>query len=320
MNSIYDPDYNRGFGFKSELEQEAVFIAHVAIAGVGGDGFQLGLKLARGGVQKFNIADPEDFERENANRVPGATYDTYGKNKAEVFADEVHKINPDAEVNVFTEGITAENIGAFLTGATLALDETELTHLELGTMLSDESRKRGIPDMLVMNVGFAAQVSSFHPDSRHSFRTLMGLPKDMPLDEVAEQKLDLSRCVPYLPMYADIKTLAALQDETDNPSLPSIGEGVDIASGIGSTQAFLHMVNGVSPRRPQPIWAPRMAYMDAYNFASGVTRFPRLSYYAHLGPMVLRNLLNLNPEAGYSKEDRARRAAVAEQMQVDSGQ
>jgi len=316
MNSINAPEFSRNYGFWNEDEQHAILAARVAIAGVGGDGYQLGLKLARMGVQTFDVADPEVFEPENANRVPGATVETYGKSKAEAFADDVRKINPEADVRTFTDGLTEENVEDFLSRATLAFDETELTHLELGTMLSDEAIKRGIPDVMVMNVGFAGQVTSFHPNGKYSFRNLMGIPKGMPLDEVKEQKLDLSRCLPYLPPYVDLKTLETVQNDPDAP-LPSIAQGVDVAAGLGGSQALLHMTRGVSKNRPEPIWAPHMGYMDAYNLKSGVTKHPRLSYYRHLGVMVARNALHLNPKANFAAEDRDRRTAVYEIEQAE---
>jgi molybdopterin/thiamine biosynthesis adenylyltransferase len=307
MHSVYSPEYSRNMGFWSEDEQAALMAASVAIAGVGGDGFQLGQKLARMGVQDFSIADPETFEPENVNRVPGATTQTYGHNKAQVFANMVHEINPDATVRVYTDGITPDNIEEFMSRATLAFDETELTHLDLGTMVSDQARERGIPNVLVMNVGFAAQFTSFRPEGRQSFRRLMGIPEDMPLDEVREQTLDLSRCLPYLPKYVDLETLKAVQTDPDAP-LPSIAQGVDIASAVASSQAFLHMTRGVKNNRPEPVWAPRFGYMDAMTLESGTIRFPRASFMYRGMVMTARNRLGMNPKANFSREDRDRQA------------
>jgi tRNA A37 threonylcarbamoyladenosine dehydratase len=86
MKSLDSPEFARNYGFWSEAEQQALLGARVAIAGVGGVGFQVGTKLARMGVASFSIADPEDFEPQNANRVPGATTATYGRSKRMSFA------------------------------------------------------------------------------------------------------------------------------------------------------------------------------------------------------------------------------------------
>lgn len=279
--------------------------SRVAIAGVGGDGFQLGLKLAQMGVQTFDIADPEVFEPENTNRVPGATNSTWGRKKAEVFEEKVKDINPNADVRIFETGVTVDNVEDFTNRATLLFDESELTYLHIGTSLARAARERGIPEVLVMNVGFSALVTSFKPGSKYTFEKMMGIPKDMPLEEVKGVEVDFSRCLPYVPKYGDIKTLESVRK---GASLPSIAQGVDVASAIGTSQAFLHMVRGLDNNRPEPVWAPRMAFIDAYSMQAGITRMPRLSHYHHLGRAVANNLLGRHSRAAYTEEDRQRRA------------
>jgi molybdopterin/thiamine biosynthesis adenylyltransferase len=302
MNSINTPEFSRNFGFWSPAEQQSIMGSHVAIGGVGGDGYQLGLKLARMGVGELSVA--EVFELENINRVPGATVDTVGRKKVDVFREDARKINPDIRVHIYDEGITEDNVDAFVQGTNLVLDETELTHLELGTMLARAARRANVPDMLVMNIGFAAQVTSFHPKGK-TFEDLMGIPREMPLDEVKEQPLNLARCVPYLPPYADIQTLKAVQE---GAPLPSISQGVDVASAMGASQALLHMTRDIEPNRPQPVWSPRIAYMDALTFKADVTRFPRLSHYRYLATMVGREMLHKNVKTRYAASDRKQRA------------
>jgi len=311
MWTVNSPEVERNYGFWNEEVQQAILDTHVAIAGVGGDGFQLGVKLARMGVQTFDIADPEVFEPQNVNRVPGASTETYGKNKAEVFKEEVLNINPDADVRIYTDGINEENIKEFMERANMVFDESELTMLHLGTMVAREARRRGIPDILVMNVGFAAQVTSFHPDSNWTFEKLMGIPKDAPLSEIRDMKVDLSRCVPYIPKYIDLDSLVAA---SNGAPLPSIAAGVDVAASMGESQALKHITDGIKGYE-KPIWAPRIAYQDSYGITQGITRFPRLSHIRSAGYMALRNKLGLNPKASYTDVDRARRqvAYAAEQ-------
>jgi molybdopterin/thiamine biosynthesis adenylyltransferase len=306
MSDINSAEFSRNYGFWNEREQKAIIDTKVAIAGVGGDGFQLGLKLARIGVQTFDIADPELFEPENANRVPGATTATYGRNKAEVFHEKVLDINPEADVRIFTDGVTEANVDEFTDRATLLFDESELTHLEVGAMLARASRERKIPDILVMNIGFAAVITSFNPESKWTFEKFMGIPQDMPLDEIRGRQVAFDRCLPYLPRYGDLNTLRAVQE---GAPLPSIAPGVDVASALGVTQALKHITIGTN-HREKPIWAPHVGYMDAYTLESGVTCHPRYSHYSYLARAVLNNLLGSSPAANYTNEDRARREAA----------
>ncbi len=295
----YESEFSRNLGFWSKAEQEALNSSTVALGGAGGDGFQLGYKLAMMGVRNFRVADPEVFEIENSNRVPGATRSNIGRNKAEVLAEWILNIRPGATVDVYPEGITADNVAGFVRGSNLAIDETELTYPEVGTALAREARRNGIPNLLVMNVGFSAIATSFEPNSAFTFERLMGLPENAPLSEISEMGVDFSRCLPYLPTYVDVESLIAVQN---GAKLPSIAQGVDIASGLGATEAFLHLTRHAGNRRRRPTWAPRFRFMDAYNGRSGSIRFPRIGYQLGAMTMAIRSRLGLNPKCEYPPE------------------
>jgi molybdopterin/thiamine biosynthesis adenylyltransferase len=308
--SFRSPEFSRNYGFWNEDEQKALIASTVAIGGVGGGGFQFGLKLARMGVSGFNIADPEVFEPQNANRVEGASVSTYGRNKAEVFRERVLDINPDARVALFTSGVTRESIDDFMAGAHLVIDESESTQPEIGVLIARAARARGIPDLMAMNVGFAAQVTSFAPTGPWTFERFMGLDEHMPLDEISGRSMDFARSLPYVPPYSDLRSLSAVRS-TDGAgssvSLPSLSVGIDLLSSIGSAQAFLHLTRGVSTRRRSPVWAPRMAYMDAYSFRARVLRAGRGSHLRHLLVAAARQKLGRNPLADYTVADIDRR-------------
>lgn len=72
--------------------------------------------LARMGIGKFTIADPDVFEIRNSNRQYGAMRSTNGQAKAEVMRNIVHDINPEAEIRAFCEPIGKENAATFLEG------------------------------------------------------------------------------------------------------------------------------------------------------------------------------------------------------------
>lgn len=309
--TISSPEFSRNYGFWSEDEQRALMAARVAIAGVGGDGFQLGLKLARMGVAQFSIADPEVFEPENVNRVEGAATSSFGRNKAEVFRERVLDINPEAEVAIFLDGVSKDNVKSFMRGASLVLDESELTKPEIGTVIARQARAQRIPDLLVMNVGFAAQITSFAPDSGWTFERFMGFTPETPLTEIAEAGVDLARCLPYIPAYTDLRSLKAVQGEAgaSPASLPSISIGVDLASAIGSAQAFLHLTASVSNRRRSPVWAPRVAYSDAYTLRTRILRAGRVSHVRHLLLAAGRQAARVNPLGSYTVADITRRAS-----------
>lgn len=302
--SEYNRANARNFGFWTEQEQERLSNAKIAIAGAGGDGFQLGYKLAMMGVGHINVADPEVFEQENSNRVFGATSSNCGRNKAEVFQEMVSELPRDIEINVFSDGVTQENVDEFMHNANLVIDESELRYPHIGTLLARKAIQYDTPELYVMNIGFAGVATSFKPDPSSGFERLMGIPTTMPLDEVADLTIPYSRMIPYIPNYANFNTFMSV---TEGASLPSVSPGVDAASAIGSTEALLHLAGDISGRRKRPVWSPRFRYLDAYTNKGGTIHFPRLSHHVGVVAMYARHKLGAAAPASYSLADLSRR-------------
>jgi hypothetical protein len=81
-------------------------------------------------------------------------------------------------------------------------------------------------------------------------------------------------------------------------SAPSIGPGVAMAAGIGSTQALLHLA-AAGNKRQKPVYAPRSLMVDAMTGKSKLIRHPVAAHYGSLAVMAARNVLKLNPKADY---------------------
>jgi molybdopterin/thiamine biosynthesis adenylyltransferase len=293
-------------GFWDDATQVAILNSSVAIGGTGGAGYMFGVEMARIGVQRFTIADPEVFEEVNSNRVIGVTVDTVGQNKATVLSEELKRINPDVKVRVFAEGITFENVQSFLDGSDLVLEATELSLPALGTMICREARRRGIPVLNVEYVGHGAQVTSFDPHGRMTFERMMGISGGVSasLDNIANQTIDTSRYLAYLPPYGDLKTLIAIRE---GAPLPSNMIGAGQAAQLGVAEAIKHLRQRAGLDGMKPTIAPEVRWIDAYTGKSGVTRHPRLSYYRHLAVAVIRNRLRLHEVASYGPAQRDQR-------------
>lgn len=306
MRTLDSPEIFRNMGFWNEATQQAILDTKFAIAGTGGAGYMVGLELARIGVQNFDIADPEDFDDVNSNRVMGVNVDTIGRNKAEVFQEELEKINPAAIVRPYKDGVTTDNLAEFMSQADIVLDATELSMPELGTMISREARARSMPVLNVEYVGHAGQVTAFDPHSKMTFERFMGIKggENAPLDEVAEQTLNPSRYLAYIPRYGDLKTLVAIQE---GASLPSNMIGAGTAAQLGVAEALKHIRRRAGIKGMNPIFAPEVRWYDAYTGEAGKTSHPRIAYYRHLARAVVRNQLGLHEEASYTVDARASR-------------
>lgn len=292
---IHNSRFERNSGFMSTNEMDLLTTSTVSIAGAGGDGGMLAVQLARLGVGSFKLADPDPFEIENINRQAVCTDKTIGVNKAHAVAAYVRDINPSIEVEVFDDGITRENAAAFVEGSTLLVDETEFTLQALGVMLAREARKRDIPTLTALNIGFGAMVTTFRPNGT-TLEKVLGFKEDQSIEEISKAEVALDRWLPYLPRYVDLKVFGKVA--SGEKSAPSIAPGVALAAGIGSTQALLNIFEGEN-NRPDPVYAPKALVVDAMSMQSKQVKFSRLSHYKHLAGIGVRNALKLHPQASY---------------------
>ena len=72
--------------------------AHVAVFGIGGVGGYTAEAIARAGIGKITLIDPDAVSVSNLNRQIIALRSTVGKNKAEAMKERIADINPDCTV------------------------------------------------------------------------------------------------------------------------------------------------------------------------------------------------------------------------------
>lgn len=153
--------FSRNIGWLLPEEAEVLKTKRVAIAGVGGVGGHYCEVLARLGICKFHIADPDSFEIVNFNRQNAAGISSLGKAKVDVIRDRILDINPQAEVLVFREGVTALNTNAFLKGVDLYLDGLDFFVMNERLELFRALRNKKIPAITVAPVGMGAALMVF---------------------------------------------------------------------------------------------------------------------------------------------------------------
>lgn len=303
-------------GFWNEATQQGLLDATVGIAGNGGTGNAFGLELARMGVQDFTIADPEVFDDVNSNRVMGARIDTIGRNKAEVLAEDILAINPDAKIRIFNEGISPDNVEDFIHDRDMVLNGLELKNPELPVMLWRAAVQRkigsqvvGVPIIDVEYIGHAGQATVFNPDGPLSYERSMGIKggESMPLDEIAEQKISASRYLSYLPPYGDLDTLKALNE---GAPLPSNMIGAGVAAQLGAAEVLKLVRRKIGEDGRAPTFAPKVRWYDAYTNKSGETNHPVFSHYKHLASVAVRNMLKQHEQASYTADERKARGDI----------
>jgi molybdopterin/thiamine biosynthesis adenylyltransferase len=170
----YSVAFSRNIGWLTEAEQERLRHKRVAIAGVGGvGGFHL-TTLARLGVGRFTIADPDRFELANFNRQAGAVMSTLGRAKVDVLADMARDINPECAIDVFSDGVTPQNLERFFEGVDLYVDGLDAFAFAPREMVFAHCAARGIPATTVAPLGMSAALMNFLP-GRMTFEEYFGL-------------------------------------------------------------------------------------------------------------------------------------------------
>jgi len=292
-----DSRFSRNLGFMSEAEQQRLIDSTVSIAGAGGGGGMLAVQLARMGIGEIRLADPETFDVENINRQACATMDSIGENKAEAVSKYLNSINPEINLKVYPEGVSQENVDEFISGSNLLIDEAEFTLHAIGVMMARKARAQNIPGLMAINIGFGMEVTTFHPNGK-TYESVLGLSETATIEELEATEVPIERWLPYVPPYGDMDVLKAVA--SGEKSAPSIGIGVNIASAVGASQAFLNLVQDIGNNRPKPVYAPKFLAMDALTGESKLIRYPRMATKIQLARMALNNVLNRNPSTNYA--------------------
>lgn len=120
----------------------------------------------------LRLADFDTIELSNLNRIPASVLDI-GINKAVVVARRIAELDPYLPVDVFTDGLTADNMDEFFSGLDLVIEECDSLDIKLTLRL--EARRRGIPVLMETSDRGLFDVERFdlEPD-RDLFHGLLG--------------------------------------------------------------------------------------------------------------------------------------------------
>lgn len=269
MKFDYDSAFARNKGLINTKAQKYLRSACVGIVGLGGTGGGQALALARMGVGKFSIADPDVFELVNFNRQLGATMKTLGRPKTEVIKEMILEINPEAEVRVFSEGITDQNTSNFLRHVDVVVDSLDFRCLNERKMLYRQARYAGRYVFTAPPLGFGFSVLSFdwHPTAI-TFEDYFGLKPDMDHEESMVRFICGLSPKPYMARYLD-RSLEAL---------PSISAAPFMVAGAIASEVTNHLLE--SSAKPAPYVYQfdakrRKFYSGTYNHKSIRNRFFR---------------------------------------------
>ena len=245
--------FSRNRGLISDDEQRRLAHCRVVVAGCGGVGGSHAVALARLGIGRFRITDPDSYSVGNFNRQVGATIHTVDRNKAEVIAEMIAAINPCAEVEVIPGGINPANVGQFVADADLVIDGVDFFALRARRTLFTSAWAAGIPAMTAAPLGFSATVQTFAPGGM-SFDEYFDISDDQPyFDQIVNFLLGLAPAALHLP-YTD---LSGVDPKTGRG--PSSVVGVQMAACLVGAQAVKVLLD-----RGNVQLCPHYVQFDAY--------------------------------------------------------
>lgn len=249
----YEKAFSRNIGWVTQSEQQALRGKCVAIAGLGGVGGAHLLTLTRLGIGAFHIADFDTFDIANFNRQVGATTGSLGRRKTEVLAEMAHGINPELRLTVFEEGVTAQNLDAFLDGVDLYVDGLDFFAFSARRMVFPGCAQRGIPATTAAPLGMGAALLNFLPGG-------MTFEEYFRWNGCSEEQMALRFLIGLSPAMLQRGYLVD-RDAVDFKACkgPSTSMACELCAGMAAIEALKILLH-----RGEVAAAPRGVHFDAY--------------------------------------------------------
>ncbi|HUX65343.1 ThiF family adenylyltransferase [Sulfuricella sp.] len=259
----YDEAFSRNIGWLTRQEQQQLRQKRVAIAGLGGVGGTHLLTLCRLGIGKFHLAEFDTFDLVNFNRQAGATVSTLGLGKLEVMIRQALDINPDLDITGFADGVTSDNLDAFLDGVDIYVDGLDFFAFQARQQVFAACETKNIPAVTAAPLGMGAAVLNFLPGG-------MSFNNYFRLDDGPEAEKPLRFLMGLAPVRLQMGYLADPSAvDLANRKGPSTIMACQLCAGVAATEA-LKILLGRGPVRT----APKGYHFDAYRNKLALTWRP----------------------------------------------
>ncbi len=157
---------------------------------------------AQGLCGELRLADFDQLELSNLNRVPATVFDI-GLNKAEVVARRIAELDPYLLVRIFDSGLTLDTTDEFLDGLDVVVDECD--SLDMKAIVREQARAREIPVLMATSDRGLIDVERFDLDPQRPI--LHGLLGN--LDPASLARMTIGEKVPSLLRFLEAQHLSA---------------------------------------------------------------------------------------------------------------
>lgn len=171
-------------------EQQQLADASVGIAGMSvGSNVLTALSLL-GPFRELRVADGDRLDVTNMNRIRSAVTEI-GLPKVIRAAREVKELDPWAQIELFNEGMSEENLEQFLEGLSVVVDEMD--DLRLKALLRVAAKKRGLPVVMATDAGNNCIMDIERFDLDTEMPIFHGRLQPNELDSLINEKADPAR-------------------------------------------------------------------------------------------------------------------------------
>lgn len=259
----YETAFSRNLGWVTQDEQQTIRNAKLAICGAGGVGAWHAINHARIGFSRFSLADFDEYDIENFNRQACAKMSTVKRLKVEALAEELLDINPEAQIDIFEEGVHTDNVDAFLSDSDVYLDGLDFFAIDARRLLFAACEAKNIPAITAAPLGFGTSFLCFDEQSM-TFEEYFGFEGKSELEQFARFYLGLSPKAAHSSYLIEPERLNLTAKKG-----PSLNPGCMQASATISANT-LKLILG----RGEVVRAPSSVQFDAWLNSSDITTLP----------------------------------------------
>jgi molybdopterin/thiamine biosynthesis adenylyltransferase len=183
----------------TQKEQDIFYNSVIGIAGLSiGNSVALALVL-QGGAKHIKLADYDRLALSNTNRIRVGV-ENLGFLKVRMTARQIYAVNPYAEVELFEEGLTKENISSFFKGPpALDLVIDEIDNLAVKLLIREEAQRNAVPVVMAADNGDNAVVDVERYDKDRQLKYFHGRMGDVSYEElIALDKFGIARLITKL--------------------------------------------------------------------------------------------------------------------------
>ncbi len=166
---------NRNRELISADEQKKLRESVVGVAGMS-VGSSIAMALVYSGMARtIKIADNDILDTSNLNRLRESLVNI-GLPKVDLTARHIYELDPFADVRLYGDGVTAENIDSFFEGLDLIIDEID--DFKMKVMMRKKAKESGVPLLMMTSLGDNILIDIERYDTEPDTRPFNGLLHD----------------------------------------------------------------------------------------------------------------------------------------------